>query len=150
MCQKKIPKCPRNMRIFKCGQGKKKISATLNYLVSDNCNIFFVGKQFVYDCIRFKFDTKHRIKVDRMPLGRTKKAYKQVTNFKLCKSCLGQDRALVSDVECDYERKRVKKTIYNQNGNVESILYLTYPFEDIFEKKTLYRWRIYKDKMFCK
>jgi hypothetical protein len=94
-----------------------------------------VGKQFIYDCIRFKYDTKHRIKVDGKPFGRTKKTYKQVTNFKLRKSCLGQDRTLVSDVEYDYELKRVKKTIYNQNGNVESISYLTYPFGDILEKK---------------
>ncbi len=108
-----------------------------------------VGKQFVYDCIRFKFDTKHRINVDGMPLGRTKKAYKQVTNFKLRKSCLGQDRTLVSDVEYDYERKRVKKTIYNQNGNVESISYLTYPFEDTFEKKLYIDGEYIKTKCFA-
>lgn len=108
-----------------------------------------VGKQITYDCTSFKFDDKQRIKIDGMPLGRTKKAYKQVTSFKLRKGCLGQDRTLVSDVEYDYGRKRMKKTIYNQNGNVESISYLIYPFGNIFEKLLYIDGEYIKTKCFA-
>lgn len=108
-----------------------------------------MGKQIVYDCIRIKFDQQQRIKVDGMPIGKTNKANKQVTNFRLLKGCDVLNRTLVSDIEYDYERKKIKKTIYNQNGNVESVSYLNYPFRDLLEKKLYIDGEYIKTKCFA-
>ena len=106
------------------------------------------GKRFIYDCMRYEFDLKHRIRVDGFPKS-SKKTIKRLINLRIERNCNGIMRIPISESEYNYEEGFVKRLAYNQNGKIESISFYTYPHEKIYEKKLFVDGEYIKTKCFA-
>lgn len=146
--QSKINEYPDEIEIF---DDQDSLAAKIECLKVGEGVLGKYGKKFIYDCNQLEYDSIHRVKVggiDYRP-GLTKKAIKRTFHFKLIQDCKGPARIPMSEILYDYDKKRVKRLAYNQNGKIESISLYTYPHEKIYEKKLFIDGEFIKTKCFA-